>query len=159
MIRQHAQLGGGIMHFPPRVDDFTLTFLILGVGCSNFVGIYFRWRPPHFRCLFLYTPIHRPRNMGWATIADRFWKFWANLCKDTIGTPLVSLVNQTLIFSTNYTKLLAVVVSMLFKEHVKLRFRPFCGRFDEYAMSFSIVFLQNHYTGHIVNPRVGGPWL
>ena len=62
------------MHFPPRVDDLTVTFLILGVGCPNFAGIYFRWRSLHFRSLFSHTPTDGPHNMGWATIADRFWK-------------------------------------------------------------------------------------
>ena len=75
MIRQHAQPGGGgKMHFAPRVDDLVVTFLILGVGCPNFAGIYFRWRSLHFLSLFSHTPTDRPHNMGWATIADRFWK-------------------------------------------------------------------------------------
>ena len=103
---------GGIMHFPPRVDDLTVTFLILGVGCSDFAGIYFRWRSLHFRCLFVHTPIHRPHNMGWATIADRFWKILTKFVQKHYSNSFGKLGESNLDIFFYLYQIVAVVVSI-----------------------------------------------
>ena len=77
---------------------FDRNFLNTWSWVLNFAGIYFRWRSLHFRSLFSHTPTDGPHNMGWATIADRFWKILSKFVQKHYRNSLVSLVNQTLIF-------------------------------------------------------------